>query len=343
MKIAVINSSWPSYNLATDRIATQLRSEGHQVTLSPAQVDMWSIFCDKAYFSVIFTWDLPRLCHDVNLVKSRGIEVEIGGPAATALPQYVIEQTGLTPYIGLDERFEHTPGEYQATFTSRGCPRACPFCLVSKLEGRKIIEYDEFTIPIGQNPFVSDNNILLTSWGHQHLVVDKLKHVRKLDINSGFDDRRFIQNPDRYYGLYSQTKLEAWRFAYDSPEQREPVKACADFLHDKGVDYRRIIVFCLIGFPGQTFEECQEKLQYLIDIGTSPYPQRYRPLDILRRSEYDPGWPEGDPEELFGYYGVPFIWRSCSWKEYLETRKAREKVLNKDVWSKSEGVKWILT
>lgn len=334
MNIAVVNYSWPNYNLATDRIANQLRSEGHQVILSPIQADIWSMFCDKAYFSAIFTWDLPRLCRDANLLKRRDIELEIGGPAATAIPQYIVAQTGITPYIGLDLRFEHTLGDYQATFTSRGCPRACNFCLVSKLEGRKIIEYDDFTIPVGRNPFVCDNNILATSWDHQKLVVDKVKHVRNLDFNSGFDDRIFIKDPEKYWRLYSQTDLEAWRFAYDSPEQREPIKVCADFLHDKGVDYRRIIVFCLIGFPGQTFEECQERLQYLVDIGTSPYPQRYRPLDILSKSEYDPGWSEGTPEQLFCYYGVPYIWRSCSWEEYLETRRMKEKVLN--TWLKEE-------
>lgn len=319
MRIAVINYSYPSYNLAVDKIANQMRLEGNEVIISPGQADFWALNSDKAYLSIIFTWDLPKLVQDVLLLKSGGVEIEIGGPAATAMPGYIEEKTGIKPFIGIDERFEFTPGEnYQAVFTSRGCPRACAFCIVSKLEGRKIIEYDNFSVPVGKNPYVCDNNILLTSWDHQKMVVEKVKNVRNLDFNSGFDDRIFIGDPDKYWNLYSQTKLEAWRFAYDSPEQREPIKACADYLHDKGVNYRNIIVFCLIGFPGQTFQECQEKLQYLVDIGVSPYPQRYRPLDSLDRN-YDPGWSEGNPEMLFGYYGVPFIWRSCTWEEYKET------------------------
>lgn len=304
---------------------------------------MWSLQCDRALFSAIFTWDLVSLCQDVNLLKQAGVKVEIGGPAATAIPQYIVEQTGLIPKCGLDERFEYIKGKFFATFTSRGCPRNCDFCLVPRLEGRKMIEYSDFPIPVGKNPFVCDNNILATSWEHQEMVVEKLKHVRNIDFNSGFDDRIFIKNPDKYWRLYSQTKLEAWRFAYDLPEQREPIKACADFLHDKGVDYRRIIVFCLIGFPGQTFKECRERLQYLIDIGTSPYPQRYRPLDSLSHS-YAPGWLNGDPEMLFGYYGVPFIWRSCTWEEFKRKYKPIKKEVNEqlEIREDLEGV-WTST
>jgi len=314
-KVAIINSSWPTYNLASHRQLVYYRQQGDEVFFSP-RTDMWSLQCDRALLSAIFTWTLPGMCQDANLLKQAGVEVEIGGPAATAMPQYIVEQTGITPKYGLDERFEHVRGKFFATFTSRGCPRNCPFCLVPKLEGNKMIEYDDFTIPVGKNPYLCDNNLLSTSWDHQQLVVDKLRDVKNLDYNSGFDDRIFIKNPEKYWELYRQLKLEAWRFAYDTPEQREPITRCAEFLHGKGVDHRRILVYCLVGFPGQTFDECREKLQYLIDIGCSPYPQRYRPLDSLTRHYTPPGWQNGNLELLFAYFGVPFVWRSCSWKNF---------------------------
>ena len=324
-KIAVINSSFPAYNLAAERIRTKFLSQGHDVLLTSPRADFLSMGADYFLFSVVFTWDLPILCEDINNVRAWGKQFEVGGPAATAMPEYIYKKTGAFVHTGLDERFEHVNGHYKASFTSRGCPRACPFCLVSRLEGRHIEEYDDFPIPEGPNPFICDNNILATSWKHQQLVVKKLKGVRNLDINSGFDDRIFIKNPEKYWNLYSELDLEAFRFAYDSPEQRDVIKACADFLHAKGVDYRRIIVFCLIGGPGVTFEASRERLQYLIDIGTSPYPMQYRPLnwiptiDIAQgyrsKTEYiPPGWYERDIEMLYSYYGVPYIWRSGTWK-----------------------------
>lgn len=356
MKLAVINYSGNpkkgrGYNLATEKMKVLFESQGHQVVYS-TKADAWTWECAKAYCSTLFTYDLPSLIEDIPGMVGHGLEIEAGGPGVTAMatsirPEMIaltawFRSQGVKLCIGLDERFEHVQGNFESTFTSRGCPRACDFCLVSRLEGRKMIEYPEFTIPVGKNPFVCDNNILSTSPGHQRLFVDKLKGVRNLDINSGFDDRIFIKDPEKYWQLYNELDLEAWRFAYDMDDQREVIKACADFLHTKGVDYRHILVFCLVGFPGTSFEYAREKLQFLIDIGTSPYPMRYRPLDVMEMNTVPdgPGWDQkiitkaefGHKAEkvypmldkLFAYYGVAWNWKSCKWNDFVWPQRSRK-------------------
>lgn len=334
MKIAIINYSGNpkkgrGYNLATEKMRVLFARQGHEVAYS-VKADMWTHQTEKAYCSALFTYDLPKLIADVPMMSQLGTEIEAGGPGITAMmtsahPEMKeltkwFQDKGVKLCSGLDERFEHVPGNFEASFTSRGCPRSCEFCLVSKLEGRKIIEYNNFLIPVGKNPFICDNNILSTSWRHQEVFVDRLREVRNLDINSGFDDRIFIKNPEKYFALYSQLHLETWRFAYDMDDQREIIKACADFLHSKGVDYRRINVFCLVGWPGTTFEYAREKLQYLIDIGTSPYAMTYRPLDSMKIHITPPGWGEYDMEKLFAFYNVPFVWTRTKWKDFVHTK-----------------------
>lgn len=316
-KIAIINESFPTYNLATEKMQVKFLREGHEVFYSP-RADMWSKQCEKAYLSAIFTYDLPRLCQDVNLLWQNGVELEIGGPAATALPQYIVDNTGITPYIGLDERFEHIDGQFKMVFTSRGCIRRCPWCIVHKVEPERI-EYTDFPIPVGENPFIGDNCILATSWEHQELVVEKMKDVRFLDINSGFDCRLFTEE---HYQLYSSLHLEAWRLAFDSMGVEKEFERAVGILKKHDIDYRRILVYVLIGFPSTTFEECIYRLEKTRALGCSPYPQRFMPLDSADARHFTaPGFDDENLETLRTYWVNPWAWRTVSWQEYKRSYK----------------------
>ncbi|HEC60705.1 MAG TPA: hypothetical protein ENI27_00445 [bacterium] len=314
--ISTINYS-SVYNLAVDKIANYYQQQGYQV-LKEQAVTLFTLKSQKVFLSAIFTYDLPALIQDANLLKQAGIEIEIGGPAATAMPEYVAEKTGVTPHSGLDERFEHINGEYQMTFTSRGCIRKCPWCTVQKVEPIRV-EYDDFPIPRGKNPYLADNCILATSWEHQKLVVEKLKEVRNLDINSGFDCRLFTEE---HYQLYSQLHLEAWRLAFDAMEVEKAFERAVKILKNHDIDYRRILVYCLIGFPGTTFEECVYRLEKTRALGCSPYPQKYSPLNTVDARNYiAPGFEKEKLDMLRTYWCNPFVWRTCAWSQFKKQYK----------------------
>lgn len=317
MKIAVINESFPTYNLACQKMAAEFRRQGHEVFLSP-RADMWSKQSQKAYISVIFTDDLPKAVEDINNLRAAGVEVEVGGPAATVMPEYITENTGVVPHRGLDDRFEFIKGCFKMTFSSRGCIRKCPWCIVKTVEPTRV-EYDDFPLPAGENPYLGDNCILATSEAHQRLVVEKLKDVRNLDINSGFDCRLFTEDS---YQLFSKLHLEAWRLAFDSMGVEEEFTRAVGILKKHDIGYRKILVYNLIGFPGTTFEECVYRLEKTRSLGCSPYPQKYAPLDNVNARDYvAPGFEKEKLDMLRSYWCSPFTWRTCSWEDYKKRYK----------------------
>jgi len=322
VKVAIINSSYQGmrpadriYNLGVDKIAQYHRLRGDEVYAGP-WVPMMLGLMDKFYFSVIFTWDLPEMVRQVRMVRDWGKEVEIGGPAATFMHTYIHKRTGIEPHYGLDDRFEHVPGDYCLTFTSRGCPHNCPFCGVNKVEPAAL-EYDDFSLA----NMIGDNNILATSWAHQELVVNKLVNFGgEIDINSGFDVRFFQEDHRR---LYSKLKLQCWRFAFDSMEVEEDVLRVAAMMRANGLDRHHVTFYCLIGFPGQTLEECHYRMQTIIRLGMNPYPMRFWPLNSLNRKYVAPGWTEGELYNMSMYYQTPYIWMSDSWENFKPGKKIR--------------------
>jgi len=312
MRIAVINRSPGVYNLATHKMLIKYRREQNEVFFSRA-ADFWALRADKAFISIIFTYDLPGACQDINLLKSAGVEVEVGGPAATAMPQYIEEKTGITPHIGLDDRYEWTPGKFKMTFTSRGCRNKCPWCIVPLIEPERR-EYNNFLVPVGDNPSIGDNNLLATSWEHQQIVVNKLRNVHNLDINSGLEAALFTEE---HYQLYSQLHLERWRFAFDSMGAERGFERAIKILKNHEIRYSNISVFVLIGFPGTTFEEAVYRLEKARTLGCSPYPQRFMPLHSVQARNYvAPGWDAEKLKALRAYWTSAFIWRSCTFEEF---------------------------
>lgn len=315
MRVAVINSSavgvkgQPIYNLGAERITNYLNRRGHDVVYSGRWAPIMVAEAQKIYFSIIFTWDIPELIRQVNLVLDWGMQVEIGGPAATFMSKYIEAHTGIRPHRGLDARFEYEYGNYEITFTSRGCPHGCSFCGVKKVEPVPVV-YDLFP----DAPVIADNNILATSMAHQERVVDHFRELLWLmDFNSGFDVRFFDES---HFKLYSQLRLKCWRFAFDNMAVEGDVRRVGEFMRAQGLDRHKVTFYVLIGFPGQTLEDCLHRLNTVIELGHNPYPMRFWPLNSLDRKYVAPGWTEELLVNLTQYYQAPYNWRSAGYDSF---------------------------
>ena len=141
----------------------------------PKDITVWNE--DASYFfSVPFTWLLPRAKSMAKGLKQRGYNVTIGGPAARLIPEYVRE------YVSFQDEetalFRVNP---LATRTTRGCNRGCAFCGVERIFGsfRELRAFEP-------RPLVCDDNFLMCSERHFNKAVDSLKSINKFSrVSSG--------------------------------------------------------------------------------------------------------------------------------------------------------------
>ena len=313
---ALINCSHPHYNLGLAKYANHLVAQGWRIEMQrrPPGPLFASDYALVA-FSAIFSWDVPALIAGVNQVRGRAGKVEIGGPGTLTLAEYIEQQTGIAPVQGLDVRFEQEPGMYAQTFTTRGCPSACPWCIVPRLEGRRIVEYLDFN----PAPVVLDNNILAASVEHQERVVERLlrEGYPEVDFNSGFDARLF---DEAAYERFSPLPLKCWRFAFDESSRGTAVRDALLLLRSRR-DARPRRVYVLAG--NEPLEACLERALKVIAWGAEPFVQPLQPLDALHKNTYTPpGWEPGRLTDFARYFNR-YIWRRVPWPEYDRHYRAR--------------------
>jgi hypothetical protein len=209
---------------------------------------------DKVHISVAFTWDLPRA---EQLYKSwcKIAPTEIGGPA--------------TGRRGGD----FVPGVYLKNgyvITSRGCPNRCWFCSVWKREG----ELRELPITNGWN--VLDDKFLSCSDEHIKNVFAMLsKQDKRPEFTGGLEPPKLKQ-----WHVEGMLKIKTKQmfFAYDGPEDREPMFEAGKLIKQNGITIRSRIprAYCLIGYPGDTFDKATKRLEECLEFGFIPMAMLYR-------------------------------------------------------------------
>ena len=203
---------------------------------------------DEVHISVTFTWDIPQ-AEKLAREWERVAPVKVGGPAYK------------------DVGGEFIPGRYVKkgyTITSRGCPNKCWFCQAWKNEGNKVRELE---IHDGWN--LLDNNILACSREHQTAVYEMLlRQPRKPRFTGGLEAARMTTwNAEWLVKL----KPDYSYFAYDTPEDYEPLKEAAVLLKSVGLlRHHEIGCYVLIGYPKDSFSAAENRLIKTVQLGYFP-------------------------------------------------------------------------
>jgi hypothetical protein len=202
---------------------------------------------DEVHVSVAFTWDIPR-AEKLAYQWEQVAPVRLGGPA------YGVAGG------------EFIPGRYLRqgyTITSRGCPNKCWFCSVWKREP-KLVE-----LPIHDGWNVLDDNILACSEPHIREVFAMLKRQRHPVEFTGGLEAKIIQ--PWHIDLLLSVRVRQMFFAYDGPEDRDPLFEVAKLLDESGLNRnKKARCYVLIGHKGDTIAKAEWRLREALFLGYVP-------------------------------------------------------------------------
>jgi hypothetical protein len=183
---------------------------------------------------------------------------------------------GVEPIDGLHETFcMEVPG-YDWFFANDVLVHNCWFCSVWRREP-KLIE-----LPITQGYNVLDDNLLACSEQHIRSVFIMLKDQKKpVEFTGGLEAKRLLP---WHVEMLSWLKPKQIFFAYDTPDDYEPLVAAMKLLLDAGftTQSHTVRAYVLIGFPRDTFEQAEARLRQCLDIGIFPMAMLWRDDDGKR-------------------------------------------------------------
>ena len=241
-----------------------------------------SIEADRIHVSVSFTWDLPIAEKLVDEWKQFA-PTEIGGPA-----------TG-------QHGEEFIPGKYLKkgyVITSRGCHNKCWFCSVWKREGDTIRE-----LPITDGFILQDDNLLSCSEGHIRGVFAMLAKQKRKAIFSGGLEAKKLQK--WHVDELSKLKPKEMFFAYDTQDDREPLFEAGKMLLENGFtrQSQSLRAYVLIGYPKDTFDAADKRLNECMDAGFMPFAMPYRDYEGKRDQSWVKfAWPWMRPAAISAKY-----------------------------------------
>lgn len=211
---------------------------------------------DEVHVSVSFTWDKPRaewLAEQWRHVAP----VKVGGVAYG------------------DPGHEFIPGRYVRegyVVTSRGCPRRCWFCSVWKRDPVPRL------LPIADGWNILDDNLLACPREHVEAVFAMLRRQkRRVEFTGGLES---LSLQDYQVDLLSSlTPRPNCFFAYDPGDEFDTLRSAARRLLEAGFTAasHRLRVYVLIGFPQDTFDAAQKRLEDMRAIGFTPHAMLWRP------------------------------------------------------------------
>ncbi|MBA7508012.1 hypothetical protein ES706_06743 [subsurface metagenome] len=259
MDLDIIKQRRPFPNLALMKLSAYHKSRGDEVSFNSP------LFCepDITYASCVFTWNARRrngLFPDA-IIGGSGIDLKAELPPEV---EHIMPDYSLYPNV-----------DFSLGFTSRGCIRKCPWCIVPEKE-RTIKPWAriyEFWDRRHRKITLLDNNLLAApNW---RLTMDDLiAEGLKVDFNQGLDIRLLNEEVVDYL---RRVKAQELRFAFDDIAFEGAVRRGIELLLAAGIRSRKLSFYVLVGFGDDNTH--LERMKILGSYNVDIYPMAYKGPD----------------------------------------------------------------
>lgn len=275
MKVLLIQADGKIPNLALMKIARYHRNNGDSVDLIKGiAISSRLTIPDKVYISCIFEENKS----DVLKMAAQfpHSQVFLGGPGVdltSKLPDFIEHLMPDYDLFGCN---------YSMGFTTRGCIRKCPFCIVPEKEGyiQAVADIYEFWDRRHKIVALLDNNIFALPDQFYKIADQIIKNKLIVNFTSGLDIRLIDSGLAEKLAKLTTTNFSSkkhpnreFTFAWDNINDEDKILSGLKILSDAGLNRSRFYV--LSGF-NTTFEDDLYRLNRLKELKQRPYLMRYK-------------------------------------------------------------------
>jgi len=254
MKIGLVDIDGHGFpNLALMKISAFHKQNGGTAELTSP---LFASSFDYIYASKVFTASHTPILPEGSTIGGSGYNLNIE----------LVSSEHMMPDYSL-----YPNQQFSLGFTTRGCIRKCPFCIVPEKEGtiREHSDIYEFYDRRFSDVVLLDNNILALPEHFFTICGQIKKEGLRVDFNQGLDHR--LLTTDTCKTLAKIQHIE-YRFAYDSPGQEGSVRNAINMLRKNGIN--RAMWYVLVGF-NTTLEEDLHRLNVLRGLKQRAFVQKY--------------------------------------------------------------------
>lgn len=290
MKIGLVDVDSRHFpNLALMRLSAWHKAQGDAV-------EWWNGFThyDRVYLSKVFTFT-----PDHNTVIDAD-EIVTGGTGYKDYGTLPPEVEKMFPDYSIYPQYHHAIG-----FLTRGCCRACEWCVVPRKEGpiRPAATWEQVKRPDSREMILMDNNVLACGHGLEQIGRMGREEVW-VDFNQGLDAR--LVTPDTAALLAKLKWIRNVRLSCDTSAMVPVIQQATAYLREAGVAPSRFWSYVLV----RDVEDAHQRVLALESMGIDVFAQPYR--------DYDGGEPTEEQKAFARWVNVKSVHYSCTWENYAD-------------------------